>query len=277
MDSRTPDRQEHVRRRLNALAAQPPQSLVLEGGSAAERQDMALAWARRLNCPQGGCRTCETCRQIDERVFRDLIVVDKQFFEEHPAGNNKSDVEKVRELRPVWGQPPHGEGCRVTIFPEAQNLNEFLANTLLKTLEEPRPGNVFVLTAPQRERLLPTLVSRSFVLTLAWPLADAAEPGTGEWREALLGFWESGRGWFGRTMGKGALDRDMAQRVLTEIMRVLALALSGSEAPEAVRLARLFDAPALRRLDLALAQGQDALTAQVNPALVLDWIATRSA
>lgn len=276
MDSRTPDRQEHVLRRFGALAAHPPQSLVLEGGSAAERSALALAWAKRLNCPQGGCGQCEICRQIDERVFRDLIVVDRQFFEEHPSAN-KSDVEKVRELRPVWGQPPHGDGCRVTVFPEAQNLNEFIANTLLKTLEEPRPGNVFVLTAPQRERLLPTLVSRSFVLTLAWPQAAGGESDAAEWREAMLGFWENGRGWFNRTMSKGSLDRDLAQRVLVEIMRVLALALAGSAAPEAVRLARLFDAPALRRLDLALAQGQEALTAQVNPALVLDWIATRAA
>ncbi len=272
MDSRIPDRQEHVRRRLNALAAQPPQSLVLEGGSAAEREALALAWARRLNCPQGGCEACETCRQIDERVFRDL-----HFFHGGPGAGESISIEMVRELRPVWGQPPHGAGCRVTVFHEAQYLGLEAGNALLKTLEEPRPGNVFVLTAPQRERLLPTLVSRSFVLTLAWPLADAAEPEAGEWREALLGFWESGRGWFGRTMGKGALDRGMAQRVLVEVMRVLALALSGSEAPEAVRLARLFDAPSLRRLDLALAQGQEALTAQVNPVLVLDWIATRSA
>lgn len=274
--SRFPERQEHVRRRLEALAARPPQSLVLEGGTAAEREALALFWVKRLNCQDRACGTCEICHQIDERVFRDLIMVDRKFFEEHPSPNI-SDVEKVRGLRPIWGQPPHGDGCRVTVFPEAQNLNDFIANTLLKTLEEPRPGNVFVLTAPQRERLLPTLVSRSFILTLAWPLAGAGEPETAEWREALLGFWESGRGWFGRTMAKGSLDRDLAQRVLVEIMRVLAQVLSGEQAPEAVRLARLFDAPALRRLDLALAQGQEALAAQVNPALVLDWIASRSA
>ena len=270
--SRFPERQEHVRRRLEALAARPPQSLVLEGGTAAEREALALFWVKRLNCGAGGCGQCETCRQIDERVFRDL-----HFFHGGPGAGESITIEMVRELRPVWGQPPHGTGQRVTVFHGAQYLGLEAANALLKTLEEPRPGNVFVLTAPQRERLLPTLVSRSFILTLAWPLADAGEPETAEWREALLGFWESGRGWFGRTMAKGSLDRDLAQRVLVEIMRVLALALSGEQAPEAVRLARLFDAPALRRLDLALAQGQEALAAQVNPALVLDWIASRPA
>lgn len=274
--SRFPERQEHVRRKLDALAAHPPQSLVLEGGSAAERELLALYWAKRLNCPDRACGACEVCHQIDDRVFLDLIVVDTAFLQNEEAGN-KPQVQRVRDLRPTWGQPPRGVGYRVTIFPEFQDRNPEIANTLLKTLEEPRPGNVFVLTAPQRERLLPTLVSRSFVLTLAWPLAGAGEPETAEWREALLGFWESGRGWFGRTMAKGSLDRDLAQRVLVEIMRVLALALAGEQAPEAVRLARLFDAPALRRLDLALAQGQEALTAQVNPALVLDWIASRPA
>ena len=36
---------------LNRLGAAPPQVLLLEGGSEAQRRDMALYWATRINCP----------------------------------------------------------------------------------------------------------------------------------------------------------------------------------------------------------------------------------
>ena len=276
--------------RMHTLSARPPQSLVMEGASAAGRMAAALAWAKALNCVQGGCGTCMTCRQIDERAYRDLIVVDRQFFEDDPKTAN---IDQIRALLPVWGQPPHGSGRRVTIFAEAQDLHPSAANLLLKTLEEPRPGNVFVLLAPQRERLLQTLVSRSFVLTLPWPESAPPEADAAEWIAALLRFWDSGQGWFERTGAKGAADRGLALRILSGLSRELAFALalppadaqpgaSRSGSPQAQRqenstarrLARLGPA-GLRRLDLVLATAQEALTQPTAPvALVLDWLAT---
>ena len=189
-------------------------------------------------------------------------------------------VDAVREVMPVWGQPPRGEGVRVTVFPEAQDLNPFVANTLLKTLEEPRPGNVFVLLAPQRERLLPTLVSRSFVLTLAWPDRLAPDAEEAEWIEALLCFWRTGQGWFERTLHKGRVDKALAHKVLLGCQRTLALALAAPPDQNLpCRLAALLGPAGLRRLGQALDLAQDALTTQpapVNPALVLDWLATQA-
>jgi DNA polymerase-3 subunit delta' len=263
--------------RMRTLGARAPQSLVLEGGSAADREAAAYAWACLLNCRAAGerpCGTCEPCRQIAERAFRDFIVVDKIFFDEDPKTAN---IDQIRALLPVWGQPPHGAGARVTVFAEAHDLHPAVANLLLKTLEEPRPGNVFVLLAPQRERLLQTLVSRSFVLTLPWPEAKAPEAAAAEWIAALLEFWDSGRGWFDRTGTKGAADRALAQGIVSGLQRALIQALScGAEGAgqTAKRLSRLGPA-GLRRLDLVLAQAQEALNQPTAPvALVLDWLAT---
>lgn len=270
-----------VLRRLRTLSARPPQSLVAEGGSAARREAAALAWAGLLNCagqgPERPCGRCAPCVQIRERAFRDLIVVDRAFFEDAKK-ENLSGPEAMRRLLPVWGQPPGGAGSRVTIFPEAHDLHPAVANLLLKTLEEPRPGNLFVLLTPQRERLLQTLVSRSFVLTLPWPEAQAPDPETAEWIAALMGFWGSGQGWFERTGGKGAADRDLALRIVGGLSRELVLALSPrpgqAASPHAARLAALGPA-GLRRLDLALAKAQEALALPTAPAaLVLDWLAT---
>jgi DNA polymerase-3 subunit delta' len=261
--------------RMRALAVRPPQSLVLEGGDAAGRKAAALAWAKALNCPERGCGQCAACRQIDGGVFRDLIVLDKAVFEAAGKNDDKSSTDVLRELMPTWGQPPAGTGFRVTIFSEAHELHPNAANLLLKTLEEPRPGNVFVLTAPQRERLLQTLVSRSFVLALPWPRPEGLDADVAEWIAALLGFLETGRGWFERTGTKGAADRNLAQRIIVGLERELVAALSGAAGDAAAgRLARLGPA-GLRRLDLALAQAQEALSQPTAPpALVLDWLAT---
>ncbi|MDR3640992.1 MAG: DNA polymerase III subunit delta' [Humidesulfovibrio sp.] len=258
--------------RMRTLSAHAPQSLVIEGGATADREAAALAWASLLNCEGVGerpCGACESCRQITQGVFLDL----KCFGRE-----DKVLVEDVRASLPEWGQPPRGKGRRVSIFFSAHEFHPAVANLLLKTLEEPRPGNVFVLLAPQRERLLQTLVSRSFTLTLPWPEGKAAESDAAEWITALLNFWDSGQGWFERTGTKGAADRALALRILSGLQHELiqALACGGGPAGGSVaqRLARL-GRPGLRRLDLVLAQAQEALTQPTAPvALVLDWLAT---
>jgi DNA polymerase-3 subunit delta' len=257
--------------RLRTLSAHAPQSLVIEGGTEADRTTAALAWAATLNCtgqPEARpCCQCAPCVQIAQGVFLDLKVF---------GGENKISTDEVREALPEWGQPPRGPGRRVSIFLGAHEFHPAVANLLLKTLEEPRPGNVFVLLAPQRERLLQTLVSRSFVLTLPWPEPKAAEPDVAEWLAALLHFWDTGQGWFERTGTKGSADRAMALRLLSACQRELTLAVAGNtqHSPAARRLARLGPA-GLRRFDLVLGQAQEALNQPtVMPALVLDWIAT---
>jgi len=257
--------------RLGALASNPPQSVVIEGGNADERFAAAQWWAMRLNCtaPDKPCAGCAPCRQISDQAFSDLMVFDGR--------EDLIKVEPIREARPIWGQPPHGDGYRVTILAEAQRLMTESANALLKSLEEPRPGNVFVLCTPQRERLLETLVSRSFVVTLAWPEVAANDSDIDEWCAAMVSFWQSGRGWFSRTSTKGKVDADLAFQILLGMQRHLRNAMSGAEDDLGAKMAAKLGPAGLRRLDLALGEAQDALNTQVpvNPSLVLDWLATR--
>ncbi|QJB55019.1 DNA polymerase III subunit delta' [Pseudodesulfovibrio sp. zrk46] len=263
---------EHAVKRLNAIAHDPPQSIVIEGGDADSRVALALYWAMRLNCASGSipCGQCPACKQIADFAFNDLIMFDGR--------EGLIKVEPVREMRGTWGQPPNGDGHRVTVFAEAQMFMTESANALLKTLEEPRPGNVFVLTAPQRERLLETLVSRSWVVTLAWPDVRQNNPEIDEWTRALVNFWSSGRGWFGRTSAKGAVDKHLAMQVVLGMQRELREALSGNCAtPLSNTMRQQHDPKSLRRIGLILDQAQEALNTQVpvNPAMVLDWVATR--
>ncbi|MGE4291790.1 MAG: DNA polymerase III subunit delta' [Desulfovibrio sp.] len=275
-------RQERVAGLLRKLALEspsgPPQSLVLEGGSDDERRALALHYAALLNCADPDpaarpCLDCAPCRQILEKVFNDLLFIDEIYYEE---GKSQLSVSAVRALRPVWGQPPRGNGWRVTVLPNVRDMSPDVSNSLLKSLEEPRPGNVFVLLTPQRERLLETLISRSWVLTLAWPEAAPPDPEALEWARAMIGFWRSGRDWYARTMGKP--DAALAENILLVLQAALVGALSNKpHIPLANELAAL-DPARLRRFDLALDKARIALAARpspVNPSLVLDWLATR--
>jgi len=266
--------QEHAVRRLNAIAHDPPQSIVIEGGDADSRVALALYWAMRLNCESGAvpCGQCPACKQIADLAFNDLLFFDGR--------EGLIKVDSVRDKRSTWGQPPNGDGYRVSIFAEAQMFMTEAANALLKSLEEPRPGNVFVLAAPQRERLLETLVSRSWVVTLSWPDVRVNPPEVTEWTTALVKFWQTGRGWFERTQVRGAVDRNLAMDVVIGMQRELREAMSGAcGTPLSASMAKAYGPADLRRIGLVLEQAQDALNTQVpvNPTMVLDWVATRMA
>ncbi len=268
-------RQKLVVERLTPLAVSPPQSLLLEGGSDEERQGVARYWAALLNCESESrpCFECTSCRQVADNSFSDLIIMDQAYYEQ---GKSRLSVKAVRDIMPVWGQPPSGNGFRVTIFPIIRDLSLQVSNTLLKSLEEPRPGNVFVLLSPQRERLLPTLVSRSWVLTLAWPEQVESDPEAEVLALAMVRYWKSGQGWYEHTQAKVAAP--LALGFVNHMMSQVRDAMTGrTDTPVAAMLAEIFDAKGLRRVDLALVQAQEALTlspSPVNPSLVLDWVAS---
>lgn len=270
-----PDNQKRIQELMDRLAEDPPQVLLLEGGTVDEREAMALYWAARLNCKHQGsaCGRCPICIQIRDRVHTDLKILDGR--------EAKIKIDEVRELKPLFGQPPRGDGWRVVLFNEAQELTPQAANALLKSLEEPSRGTVFLLLTPQREWLLPTLVSRSWVLTLAWPGEPRSSDDIRDWQNALMTFWRTGKGWFIRTGAKGAVDKDLAMGVVLACQHELVRTLSGLGDPStssdmSTGFAKVRP-EALKRIDLALAHAQDTLSTPtpVNPALVLDWLATR--
>ncbi|MBF0480117.1 MAG: DNA polymerase III subunit delta' [Desulfovibrionaceae bacterium] len=262
--------------RLDRLAFSPPQAMLFEGGDADDRIFMALYWAARLNCQAEvpPCGLCASCIQIAQKVHLDLIVFDGR--------EGAIKVDHVRDIRIKALEPPRGPGARVIVLAEAQELTIEAANALLKSMEEPRPGNCFVLLAPLRERLLPTLVSRSWVMSLPWALNldGAASPAASEemdqWLAAFAGFVRSGTGWFERTAIKGRVPRQTAAGILLAMEREVARALIGGHPPSgAGDFFACLEARELRRLDEILRESQEAVTAMVNPSLVLDRLAVR--
>ncbi len=308
-----------VRARLEALANTPPQVIMIEGGTADERFAMGMWWAARLNCvqvtsagassqtphlfgetvtPQVPCLACPDCLQIATQTFRDLHILDGR-------GGVNIKIDDVLKACATILEAPSGNGHRVIILAEAQYLGEAAANAMLKSLEEPRPRTSFVLLTPQRERLLPTLVSRSWVLTLPWPkVQERPSADIEEWLTALASFAQSGQGWFARTGARGALDAINATAIILACEAALMTALKYQGATKELATSdgsALGHAPAasslpsnanslvkllctglsplgLATFDEALAHCSESLALQpspVNPSLVLDWLATR--
>ncbi len=69
-------------------------------------------------------------------------------------------VDEVRRLRSFLAHRAAGDGWRVVIVDEANELNVNAANALLKSLEEPPTRTVFLLVSSAPGRLVPTIRSR---------------------------------------------------------------------------------------------------------------------
>jgi DNA polymerase III subunit gamma/tau len=111
--------------------------------------------AMAVNCDAGieqrPCGRCVACRAVQEGAHPDVVELD--------AASNNS-VEDVRELREQVRLAPLRGGRRVWILDEAHMLSRAAANALLKTLEEPPPGLLFVLATTEPEKLPATILSR---------------------------------------------------------------------------------------------------------------------
>ena len=119
--------------------------------------DIARAFAAALNCENttgaAADGTCPSCRRVLRGVHPDVHLVE--------AEGEVLRVEEVRGAREeAWRSRQEGRTA-VFILDEADRMNEFAANALLKVLEEPPPHVVFVLVARGTAALLDTITSRA--------------------------------------------------------------------------------------------------------------------
>lgn len=81
-------------------------------------------------------------------------------------------VDQIRELQPMFATRPTYSNRRIVIIDSIDDCERSAANALLKNLEEPPAGTIFLLISHAPGRLLPTIRSRCRVLRFE-PLSDA--------------------------------------------------------------------------------------------------------
>ncbi|PJE65140.1 hypothetical protein COU91_03280 [Candidatus Saccharibacteria bacterium CG10_big_fil_rev_8_21_14_0_10_47_8] len=109
-----------------------------------------------------------------EAISSDLLGVPVAELSKHPffiklqkaSDKQEIPIDSVRNLLKKMALKTQGTASirRVVVIEEAHLLSEEAQNALLKTLEEPAADTVFILTAPSRMSVLPTIVSRTRVL-----------------------------------------------------------------------------------------------------------------
>lgn len=76
-------------------------------------------------------------------------------------------VDEIRALRAALTQTSFGGAGRAALIKNADRMGKGAANALLKILEEPPAGVLFLLTAPSAASVMPTLRSRCAVYSLS--------------------------------------------------------------------------------------------------------------
>jgi len=119
-----------------------------------------------------------TVRLVHARSHPDYQLLERARDEDGEQTGRNIPVDAIRGLQPLLTGTPSLSAARVIVIDAVDELERGGANALLKSLEEPPPGVVFLLVSHAPGRLLPTIRSR--VRTLVFkPL------GEGEMRGAL--------------------------------------------------------------------------------------------
>jgi len=181
---------------------------LFRGPDGVGKKRTGLTLAAYLNCknPQenDSCGRCTSCRKYFSGNHPDLILVE-------PDGA-AIKIDQIRKLKHQLTFPPLEARLRVVILEDVHTMRREAANSLLKTLEEPAPDNLIILTADLAGGLLPTILSRCQIIpfgplnhetmarillqedgmeeSLAFALAAVAEGSPGKakllWQEDLL-------------------------------------------------------------------------------------------
>lgn len=181
--------QQDIWRRLMSAKASLPNALLLQGRNGIGKLHLGRTLAQGLLCetPLGSGEPCELCGACD--WFRTGNHPDFRLLE--PAADAAGEAEEpgkpaekkasrfitvaqVRELADFVNLTTHRNGRRIILVHPAEAMNASAANALLKTLEEPPSGTLFILVSHHSQRLLPTVRSRCQKISIPLPDRKAA-------------------------------------------------------------------------------------------------------
>ncbi|WP_068636556.1 DNA polymerase III subunit delta' [Thauera butanivorans] len=260
--------------RLVELGGRLPHALLFVGPPGLGKRELAEALAARLLCDSPAadghaCGRCEPCQWRLAGNHPDLRHVvpaadaaadgaEGEGAEAAPAkeGKAKSEqilIEQIRDLQSALSVTGHHSARRVVVLDPAEAMNVFTANALLKLLEEPPEGCVFLLVSSAPRRLLPTIRSRC----QQWPFSRPDDVALAQWKagaapsmQALL------------AIGGGmplAAER-MAQRGADALLDRFVRDVSGLQAADALRIAGQWEAWLKSKEALAAGFGLPELT-----------------
>jgi DNA polymerase-3 subunit delta' len=171
-------------RMLNRLSTQIKRerlasTYLFTGPELEKKKALAIAFAKALNCVASSLRggrqadeaiseiasasprndvlncDCSSCRRIDAGTHPDV----KWYGADEEANSIK--ISDARDFKNWLNLKPYEGKVKVFIFNQAERLTGEAQNALLKSLEEPPPGNVILLLVPHTKSVYDTISSRA--------------------------------------------------------------------------------------------------------------------
>lgn len=148
-----------------------PHAVILQGERGSGKRTLAALLARALVCRNGEaapCGECPSCLRAQAGSHPDIKVV------EGGGASKALTVESVRWLVEDAVRMPEEAAHNVYILHLGERTLPAAQNKLLKLIEEPPEGCVFIMLCPTAEAALPTIRSRAQIFTLRPPEQEDA-------------------------------------------------------------------------------------------------------
>ena len=191
--------QENAWQQLHSLRSRLPHALLFHGAAGIGKARFIEHVAQSLLCEAvqangHACARCISCNWFLQQNHPDFRLVRPHALEDDAPPEGEGDaagaeakaaksgkapskeikIDQVRALFDLMNISTHRQGLRVIVLYPAEALNTPASNALLKMLEEPPPGSVFLLASNSLDRLLPTILSRCHKFALPTPASAEA-------------------------------------------------------------------------------------------------------
>ncbi len=160
-----PVRAAYAALRLNVESGQLAHGYVIAAPNPAWGMLLAKLLLQQLFCEaepaKRPCGECRGCQLIETQRHPDTVWLEPEMK------SRVIGIDPIREANHFLRQTAFEGGWKSAIFMHADRMNEAAANAFLKTLEEPPPQVLLMLITESPQALLPTIISRCRMISLA--------------------------------------------------------------------------------------------------------------
>ena len=137
---------------------------LLYGEPSSPVSEVAKYLAKSLECKNGAfaCNNCSSCKRFDEGTHPDFLYIDGK-----KSLIKKDDIDSLSDFFSMSSLEKNH--ISVYIINHIENITSEAINALLKTLEEPSGNTVAFLTTTNRDKVLPTILSRCLQVLVRAP------------------------------------------------------------------------------------------------------------